>query len=175
MIPLPPEKAGADNDLNEKIERYIKRAIEEKAIIYAFGERWGPEENTPDSYFHFKPGNGIHDIHMNQGNVEKWQGDDGIWQDGGILIHFEKEEEWIGIFLAFQSQSWCTDEEGHARVPVEHCDYKGIINKKRAFKRTPSSYFIKRKLTSVERQENSSATLENAMRYILYFITCPIS
>ena len=112
---------------------------------------------------------------MNQGNVEKWKGDNGIWQDGGILIHFEKEEEWIGIFLAFQSQSWCTDEEGHARVPVEHCDYKGNINKKRAFKRTPSSYFIKRKLTSVERQEKSSATLENAMRYILYFITCPIS
>jgi len=77
MIPLPPEKAGADNDLNEKIERYIKRAIEESTIIYAFGERWGPEENTPDSYFHFEPGNGIHDIHMNQGNVEKWQGDDG--------------------------------------------------------------------------------------------------
>ena len=42
---------------------------------------------------------------MNQGNVEKWKGDNGIWQDGGILIHFEKEEEWIGIFLAFQSQS----------------------------------------------------------------------
>lgn len=124
MIPLPAEKAGVDNDLNEKIERYIKRAIEEKAIIYAFGERWGPEENTPDSYFHFEPGNGIHDIHMNQGNVEKWKGDNGIWQDGGILIHFEKEEEWVGIFLAFQSQSWCTDEEGHARVPVEHCDYK---------------------------------------------------
>ena len=94
-------------------------------------------------YFHFKPGNGIHDIHMNQGNVEKWKADNGIWQDGGILIHFEKEEEWIGIFLAFQSQSWCTDEEGHARVPVEHCDYKNN-NKKRAFKRTPSSYFIKR-------------------------------
>ena len=29
---------------------------------------------------------------MNQGNVEKWKGDNGIWQDGGILIHFEKEE-----------------------------------------------------------------------------------
>ena len=46
MIPLPPEKAGADNDLNEKIERYIKRAIEEKAIIYAFGERWGQRKYT---------------------------------------------------------------------------------------------------------------------------------
>ncbi|MBC6975816.1 YukJ family protein [Bacillus sp. Xin] len=125
MIPLPPEKSGANNDLNEKIEHYIKRAIEEKAIIYAFGERWGPEHNTPDRYFHFKPGNGIHDIHMNQGNVEEWENDDGVWQDGGIFIHFEKEEKWIGIFLAFQSQSWCTDEEGHARIPVEQCNYKG--------------------------------------------------
>ncbi|WP_026591460.1 DUF2278 family protein [Bacillus sp. UNC437CL72CviS29] len=123
MILLPPEKSGTDNDLNEKIEYYIKRAIEEKAIIYAFGERWGPENNVPDRYFHFKPGNGIHDIHMNQGNVEKWQGDDGTWQDGGLFIHFEKKQQWIGIFLAFQSQSWCTDEEGHARVPVEQCNY----------------------------------------------------
>lgn len=48
---------------------------------------------------------------MNQGNVEKWKGDNGIWQDGGILIHFEKEEKWIGIFSCLQSQSWCTDEE----------------------------------------------------------------
>jgi len=123
MILLPPEKSGTDDDLNEKIEYYIKRAIEEKAIIYAFGERWGPENNVPDRYFHFKPGNGIHDIHMNQGNVEKWQGDDGTWQDGGLFIHFEKKQQWIGIFLAFQSQSWCTDEEGHARVPVEQCNY----------------------------------------------------
>ena len=38
MIPSPAEKVGVDNDLNEKIERYIKRAIEEKATIYAFGE-----------------------------------------------------------------------------------------------------------------------------------------
>ena len=74
-----------DNDLNEKIERYIKRAIEEKAIIYAFGERWGPEENTPDSYFHFEPGNGIHDIHMNQGNVEKWK----------VIMVYGKTEEYL--------------------------------------------------------------------------------
>ena len=47
MIPLPAEKAGVDNDLNEKIERYIKRAIEEKATIYAFGERWGQKKIRP--------------------------------------------------------------------------------------------------------------------------------
>ncbi|EOV9525480.1 DUF2278 family protein [Bacillus cytotoxicus] len=125
MIPLPPEKSGANNDLNEKLEQYIKRAIVEEATIYAFGERWGPEENTPDAYFHFKAGNGIYDIHMNQGNVEKWKKDDGIWQDGGILIHFEKQDKWAGIFLAFQSQSWCTDENGHALAPVEECNYRG--------------------------------------------------
>ena len=33
MIPLPAEKAGVDNDLNEKIERYIKQAIEEKQLF----------------------------------------------------------------------------------------------------------------------------------------------
>ncbi len=110
----------------KKIERYIKTSDRRKKQLFTHLAKDGDQKkNTPDSYFHFKPGNGIHDIHMNQGNVEKWKADNGIWQDGGILIHFEKEEEWIGIFLAFQSQSWCTDEEGHARVPVEHCDYKG--------------------------------------------------
>ena len=44
MYSFTSRKSGADNDLNEKIERYIKRAIEEKAIIYAFGERCNPKK-----------------------------------------------------------------------------------------------------------------------------------
>jgi len=35
--------------------------------VYAFGERWGPEADRPDKVFGFSPGNGVHDIHMNQG------------------------------------------------------------------------------------------------------------
>ena len=54
---------------------------------------------------------------MNQGN-EKWKGDNGIWQDGGILIHFEKEENGSVSSLAFQSQSWCTDEEDMLAFPL---------------------------------------------------------
>ncbi|WP_445487510.1 DUF2278 family protein [Niallia sp. 03133] len=123
MIPLPAELPGMDNDLNEKIYFYMSQAKEKAAAVYAFGERWGPEKNKPDKYFGFSPGNGIHDIHMNQGNVGRWKKDNGIWQDGGILIHFEDENKWIGIFLAFQSQSWCTDENGHALKPVIECDY----------------------------------------------------
>lgn len=123
MVPLPADIDGADNDLNEKLQFYVKEALERDAVIYAFGERWGPENNLADRYFHFKPGNGIHDIHMNQGNVGRWKKDNGVWQDGGILIHFEEENRWVGIFLAFQSQSWCTDENGHAIKPVEDCSY----------------------------------------------------
>lgn len=65
MIFLFFEKVGVDNDLNEKIECYIKWVIEEKVIIYVFGERWGLEENILDFYFYFKLGNGIYDIYMN--------------------------------------------------------------------------------------------------------------
>ncbi|MCY8995780.1 YukJ family protein [Bacillus inaquosorum] len=129
MIPLPHSKPGEDNDLAEKIERYIHEAKEKNATIYAYGERWGPENNKPDRYFDFLPGNGIHDIHMNQGNLPekpKWFEDDGIWQDGGVLIHFENENRWVGIFLAFQSQSWCTDEEGHRIKPVKECNHKNF-------------------------------------------------
>ncbi|TKH08266.1 DUF2278 family protein, partial [Bacillus wiedmannii] len=55
---------------------------------------------------------------------------DGIWQDGALLIHFENadnenENKWVGIFLAFQSQSWCTDEQGHAIKPPEECNHTG--------------------------------------------------
>jgi hypothetical protein len=66
-----------DNDLNENINRYIQCAMaDEEALIYAFGVYWEPENNKKDEYFGFKPGNGIHDIHMNQGNVGQFVGDE---------------------------------------------------------------------------------------------------
>jgi hypothetical protein len=43
--------------------------------------------------------------------------DDGVWQDGGLLIRLG--DRWIGIFLAFQSQAWHTDDvTGHAIAGV---------------------------------------------------------
>lgn len=129
MRPLPHNIPGPDNDLNEKIDAYVQRAIgDEHASVYAFGERWGPEDGKKDKYFGFLPGNGIHDIHVNQGNAADFVKDDGAWQDGGLLFHFpsiEKldvgvgievwPEQWVAVFLAFQSQSWHTDDHtGHA-------------------------------------------------------------
>jgi uncharacterized protein YukJ len=82
--------------------------------VFAFGEPWGPEKKK-DKYFHFKPGQGIHDIHMNQGNAKKWRNADGTWQDGCLMFHLPAKKQWRAIFLAFQSQSFKTDDKtGHA-------------------------------------------------------------
>ncbi len=116
MRPLPHQLPGPDNDLNELIHKYIARAIGmETSAVYAFGQRWGPEVER-DRYFGFKPGSGIHDIHMNQGNSESWKEDDGVYQDGGLLIHLPDEDRWVAIFLAFQSQSFHTDDATGHRI-----------------------------------------------------------
>ncbi|WP_369030426.1 DUF2278 family protein [Streptomyces adonidis] len=120
MRVLPPDVAGPDNDLADLLDHYVRRAIEDPAArLYVFGERWGPEADVRDKIFGFLPGNGVHDIHMNQGNSRRFQGDDGVWQDGGLLIRFPgqepAQERWVAVFLAFQSQKWHTDDStGHA-------------------------------------------------------------
>jgi uncharacterized protein YukJ len=115
FVPLPISAPGPDNDLNEKLDQYVQRAMaDEDALLYAFGERWGPE-SVKDKIFGFSPGNGVHDIHMNQGNDPKHKNDDGIWQDGGLIFQFPKTNQWVAIFLRFQSQAWHThDKTGHA-------------------------------------------------------------
>ena len=54
---------------------------------------------------------------MNQGNVGKFISDDGVWQDGGLLFHFPERDQWVGIFLAFQSQAWHTDDRTGHTIP----------------------------------------------------------
>ncbi len=116
MKPLPLSASGPDNDLNEKLERQVQEALtQEDAAIFAFGEPWGPETQA-DRYFGFKPGAGVHDIHMNQGNVGSFVAQDGVWQDGGLLMHFPSEQRWAAVFLAFQSQAFHTDDTTGRRL-----------------------------------------------------------
>lgn len=116
MKVLAPNIPGPNNDLNEKIDKYLRRAIDsEDAMLYAFGESFGPERER-DPYFNFRPAYGVHDVHMNQGNLKAWQHDDGIWQDGGLIIHYPSVDRWVGIFLAFQSQTIHTDDQTGHRV-----------------------------------------------------------
>ena len=115
MRTLPASLPGPDNDLSDQLEHFVSRAIQEPgAKLFTFGQRFGPEPTTKDKVFDFLPGNGVHDIHMNQGNVAPFLGDDGVWQDGGMLLHFPSSQQWVAVFLAFQSQAWHTDDTtGH--------------------------------------------------------------
>ncbi|TCL73805.1 DUF2278 family protein [Rhizobium sp. BK251] len=110
MDVAPFQLSGPRNDLRDFIEPIVQEAISDDAIhFYAFGEAWGPEQNKPDQYFNFKPGNGIHDIHMNQGDGGSFKATNGPNQDGALLIHFTDTNEWVAIFLGFQTQNWNTD------------------------------------------------------------------
>ena len=113
MKPLPPDVPGADNDLKDLLETAVVKAMkDEGSIIYALGSKWGPEKGKPDQYFKFSPGNGIHDIHMNQGNSGKYKKDNGTFQDGALIVAYP-DKKWRAFFVAFQSQSFKTDDKGN--------------------------------------------------------------
>jgi uncharacterized protein YukJ len=125
MQPEPASVPGPDNDLADKLDHFVRRAAADPAArLYAFGQRWGPEAGIPDKIFGFRPGNGVHDIHMNQGNSQHFRRDDGVWQDGGLLLHYSAQDQWVGIFLAFQSQAWHTDDQtGHTVTELPETDH----------------------------------------------------
>ncbi|MDB5036196.1 MAG: hypothetical protein JWQ98_3437 [Chlorobi bacterium] len=110
MRKLPFDLPGPDNDLNEKIDFHVRRAKNNpNVIVHAFGAKFGPEPGK-DEVFHFSPKAGIHDIHMNQGNPPPHDGDNGVFQDGALLLNYRNENRWVAIYLAFQSQIWHTDD-----------------------------------------------------------------
>jgi uncharacterized protein YukJ len=112
---VPGNVPGAANDLKDTMEDAVLAAVDQSgALVYAFGARWGPESKK-DQYFKFAPGNGIHDIHMNQGNDKGHAGDDGVYQDG-CLVFVYPAGRIRAFFMAFQSQSFVTDDKtGHAK------------------------------------------------------------
>ena len=113
MKEVPPDAPGVDNDLKDKVEDAVVKAVDlTGSIIYAFGEKWGPEPEKKDKYFKFLPGNGIHDIHMNQGNDGKYKKDNGVYQDGGLVFQYPNGK-WLAFFFAFQSQTFTTDDQGN--------------------------------------------------------------
>lgn len=112
---LPDTRPGPRNDLVDEIDYRIDRTMADpRARLHAFGTRWGPEPRQPDQLFGFRPGNGIHDVHMNQGSRDEHRDDNAIWRDGALIFHEPRRDRWCAIFLAFQTQSWHTDRRGDA-------------------------------------------------------------
>ena len=105
MVIIPNNAPGLDNDLEEKLTAALNKSkADPKSRIFVFGEQW-PSTNKADRYFSEIKDQGIHDIHMNQGNPPgKFDRDNGVFQDGGILIYYPSLNRWTAILLAFQTQ-----------------------------------------------------------------------
>ena len=113
MKVVPANVPGADNDLKDKVEGAVLKALDQAgSLVHAFGQRWGPEKDVKDQYFRFLPGSGIHDIHMNQGNSGKYRADNGVYQDGGLVFQYPGGK-WLAFFFAFQVQAFKTDAKGN--------------------------------------------------------------
>ncbi len=120
QMTLLPKKGGTTKGLSaeaEAIQRVKARALEnavvtllnmtiadKDGVIYAFGSAFADGGKV----------DGIHDIHMNQGNPKNNHGgDNGVWQDGALLIHLPSKKTWTAVFIAFQTESWTTDSAGN--------------------------------------------------------------
>jgi uncharacterized protein YukJ len=91
--------------LKNAVTTLLDMTIADKGgVIYAFGSAYSDSGKV----------DGIHDIHMNQGNpLKNHSGDNGIWQDGALLIHLPAKQTWTAVFIAFQTESWSTDTKGN--------------------------------------------------------------
>lgn len=90
---LPHDIPGENNDILDKMEPILQNAIG-KSTTYIFGSSFG---------------SGIHDVHMNQGSLPRF--DNGIYEDGAVLFKYD-DGHWGGVFLAFASQRIPTNTAG---------------------------------------------------------------
>lgn len=100
LLPLPGQSASSN--LQNAVIQFLNQAItDDNGTLYAFGSE-------------YTDGTGIHDIHMNQGNPPgSFEKDNGIWQDGMLVFELPAGGTWAAIFIAFQTESWTTDNSGN--------------------------------------------------------------
>jgi uncharacterized protein YukJ len=91
--------------LQNAVVQLLNQAVKDPgAVVYAFGSAYA-DGGVVD---------GIHDIHMNQGNPANNHGsDNGIWQDGALFLSLPGQATWTALFIAFQTESWTTDGKGN--------------------------------------------------------------
>ena len=119
MRHLPFFGTGEGDDLQDLMEVYVNKAEGKPATaaeVYVWGSRFSGGQPRPAD-IQFNTRQGVHNVHMNQGNPSgQFFGDNGVFQDGGVIFHFKNPELFVGIFLKFSSQSIQTDDQTGAPV-----------------------------------------------------------
>jgi len=111
---LPPSGNASSDDLQDLLSLYLDQCKNAGGELYAFGAKFDRNLHKPiDIEFGNTDGlHGIHDIHLNQGNVGAHSQDNGAFHDGGLLLAFP--DRYLGLFLGFQTQRIPTDAAGNA-------------------------------------------------------------
>jgi uncharacterized protein YukJ len=105
MTDLPIDPTGSHaTPLYNAVDTLLNQTIAAKGTIFAFGSAYSDSGKV----------DGIHDIHMNQGNpVATFGKDNGTWQDGALFLYAPATKLWTAIFIAFQTESWTPDSNGN--------------------------------------------------------------
>lgn len=106
---LPHNIPGPNNDIIDALQPIVDEAISLQATIYLYGSRF--DDRNGDT--------GIHDVHMNQGNQKPWDGDNGVFQDGGFILRFN--DHWEAVFIGFASQA--IHAEDGSGFPIPQMDF----------------------------------------------------
>lgn len=101
-ILLPHDVPGENNDIIDKLTPLLDRAINEDATIYIFGSKYSEPPRRGKL-------RGLHHVHQNQGSKPGYA--NSVQRDGAFFFHFEKDDKWVGVFLAFASQKQPTDDK----------------------------------------------------------------
>jgi uncharacterized protein YukJ len=109
---LPPTGSASGDDLQDLLSLYLDQCKNAGGEVLAFGAKFDRNLHKPiDAEFGNTDGlHGIHDIHLNQGNVGAHAGDNGVFHDGGLVLAFPDRH--VGLFLGFQTQLIPTDDAG---------------------------------------------------------------
>jgi uncharacterized protein YukJ len=114
-IALPPTGPGSDDDLQDVVSRQLDDLKAAGGELIAFGSHFHDAALRPGIDTEFGTKDGMHDIHMNQGNaIGAHDEDNGVFNDGGLLLRFP--DRVAGLFFRFKTQFLPTDAQGD-RIP----------------------------------------------------------
>lgn len=109
MQPVPAD--GESFNLHDLLDAEVQEArADSETVVIAFGEYF--RDRGEDEYFRFRPEQGVHDIHMMQGNSGQFADDNRINGDGALFIR--KKGAMAALFIRFASQAIRTNEYGAA-------------------------------------------------------------
>ncbi|WP_428487758.1 DUF2278 family protein [Rhodopila sp.] len=112
MQPVP--DLGGNVSLGNLLDAQIERAkADNRAVAIVFGNEFRDGgTQSRDQTFGFTPEQGLHDIHMMQGNAGSFERDNTTHGDGALFIRFTGGET-VALFIRFATQGTESDDQGN--------------------------------------------------------------